>query len=54
VSKVHYFILTNFSKIAKRRDLRPKLPLTFSIGDLKFWSAVIWPNCVFSSWLWRN
>jgi len=41
--KVHYFS-NKFSKIAK-----PGL-LIFDFGGLKLY--VIWPNSVFSSWLW--
>jgi len=49
--KMHYFS-NKFSKIAKHCGLTaPQRPLIFNIGDLNY---VIWLNCGFSSWLWRN
>jgi len=49
---MHYFS-NKFSKIAKHWGLSaaPQHPLIFNFGELKL---RIWPNCGFSSWLWRN
>jgi len=51
MSKMHYFD-NKFSKIAKRCGLSafntPYLSILVTYG------CVIWPNCDFSNWLWRN
>jgi len=42
--------LINFQKLPSAEGYPPSEPL-----NLQFWWAkVIWPNCGFSSWLWRN
>jgi len=51
MSKMPYFS-NKFSKNTKRWELStPERAIIFNIGDLK---SMIWSNCVFSSWLWRN
>jgi len=51
MSKMYYFS-NKFSEIAKRGGLSASSTIKSSL--LVTWSFVIWPNCVFSSWLWRN
>jgi len=49
--EIHYFS-NKFSKFAKCWEISaPSAPKS---SVLVTWSYVMWPNFVFSSWLWRN
>jgi len=50
MSKMHCFS-NKILEIAKRWELSAPAPHT---SILVTWSYVIWPNCGFLSWLWRN
>jgi len=47
-----HYLSNKFSKIAKLWGL--SAPSASLIFNLMSRSYVIWPNCGFSSWLWRN
>jgi len=47
-------LVTNFQKSPSAGGSPPPVPLNLPYCLLVTWSKVIWPNCGFSSWLWRN
>jgi len=51
MSRMHYFC-NKFSKTPSAGGSPLPVPLLPLI--LMIWSCVIWPNCVFSNWLWQN
>jgi len=53
MSKMHYFIVTFFRKSPSAGDSLPP-PALLKPSIMVTCSSVIWQNCVFSNWLWRN